>query len=113
MDVEVRNRRDRVADADRAYLERKLEKLERLDARIQRVDVEVTFETRGRIGGGHRVEASCRSGRKVFRASATGPDVNAAADRLVDRLERQIKEAHRRRRARPNGGPDRVQSGPI
>ena len=113
MDVEVRNRRDHVAEADKAYLEHKLQKLQRLDGRIERIDVEVTFEARGRIGGGHRVEASCRSGRKVYRASATGPDVQVATDRLLDRLERQVKEAHRRRRSRSNGGPDRVQSGPT
>ena len=110
MDVVVRGRRDRVGPKDRAWLERKLSRLSRLDGRIDRVDVEVTFETRGRIGGGHRVEASCRSGRHVYRASATGPDVVAAVDRLTQRLERQIVEDHRRRRVRPSGGPDRVQS---
>ena len=110
MDVVVRGRRDRVGAKDRAWLERKLGRLSRLDGRIDRVDVEVTFETRGRIGGGHRVEASCRSGRRVYRASATGPDVEAAVDRLVDRLERQIVDQHRRRRVRSPGRPDRVQS---
>ncbi|MDQ4005890.1 MAG: ribosome-associated translation inhibitor RaiA [Actinomycetota bacterium] len=110
MDVVVRGRRDRVGEQDRARLERKLSRLSRLDGRIDRVEVEVTFETRGRIGGGHRVEASCRSGRRVFRASATGPDVEAAVDRLTARLERQIVEDHRRRRNRLSGGRDRVQS---
>ena len=110
MDVEVRGRHDRVTERDRARLERKLGRLSRFDDRIDRIDVEVTFESRGRIGGGHRVEASARSGRKVYRASANGSDVEAAADRLVDRLERQIVEGHRRRRPRPSGGPEGVES---
>jgi ribosomal subunit interface protein len=110
MDVEVRGRHDRVGERERAHLERKLGRLARLDARIDRIEVEVTFESRGRIGGGHRVKASARSGRKVYRASGNGPDVEAAADRLVDRLERQIVEGHRRRRPRPAGGAEGVQS---
>jgi ribosomal subunit interface protein len=113
MDVQVRGRHDRVAEGDRARLEHKLSRLSRFDGRIDRIDVEVTFESRGRIGGGHRVEASVRSGRKVYRASANGPDVEAAVDRLVDRLERQIVEGHRRRRPRSNGGPEGVQSAPT
>ena len=103
MDVTVRGRRDRVDGEDRAWIERKLERLTRLDARIDRVDVEVTFEPKGRIGGGHRVEASCRSGRTTYRASATGRDVHAAVDGLLERLERQIGDHHRRKRNRSNG----------
>jgi ribosomal subunit interface protein len=110
MDVVVRGRGERVGEQDRAMLERKLSRLSRLNGRIDRIDVEVTLESRGRIGGGHRVEASCRSGRRTYRASGTGPDVDAAVDRLVERLERQIGDDHRRRRPRPPGGSNGVQS---
>jgi ribosomal subunit interface protein len=100
MDVVMRGRGDRVAGQTRARLERKLERLSRLDGRLDRVEVEVTRESRGRIGGGHRVEAWCRGGRRTYRAHANGRDVDAAVDLLVERLERQISEDPRRRRAR-------------
>src|SRR5688572_27182085 len=103
MDVVVRGRGARVDGQTRARLETKLGRLSRLDGRIDRIEVEVTLETRGRIGGGHRVEASCRSGRRTYRASAAGTNVDAALDRLVGRLERQISDNHRKRRNRASG----------
>jgi ribosomal subunit interface protein len=110
MEVVVRGRGARVDGQTRARLETKLGRLSRLDGRIDRIEVEVTVETRGRIGGGHRVEASCRSGRRIFRASAAGPDVEAALDLLVGRLERQISDNHRKRRNRTSGSSGKVQS---
>ena len=100
MEVAVRTRHGHL-DADTKLLyEEKLAKLSRYDERIDRVDVEVTFETRGRIGGGHTVEASCQSGRQTFRAHAQGDDVHVALDRLLQRLERQISDAHSKKRNR-------------
>jgi ribosomal subunit interface protein len=100
MEVVMRGRGERVAGQTRARVERKLEHLSRLDGRLDRVEVEVTRESRGRIGGGHRVEAWGRSGRRTYRAHASGEDVEAAVDLMLERLERQITEAHRRRRPR-------------
>jgi ribosomal subunit interface protein len=96
----MRGRGDRVVGQTRARVERKLERLSRLDGRLDRIEVEVTRESRGRIGGGHRVEAWCRSGRRTYRAHASGEGVEAAVDQMLERLERQISEAHRRRRPR-------------
>lgn len=110
MDLVVKGRGDRVTGRTRSHVERKLSRLSRLDPRLDRVEVEVIWETRGRIGGGHRVEASCRSGRRIFRASATGPDVDTAVDRLVERLERQITDDRSRRRSRMLGGANRLKS---
>jgi ribosomal subunit interface protein len=110
MELVVKGRGDRVTGQTRSRLERKLSRLSRLDGRLERIEVEVIWETRGRIGGGHRVEASCRSGRRIYRASGTGPDVETAADRLVERLERQITDHHRKRRSRLFAWADKVQS---
>ncbi|HEV3475093.1 MAG TPA: HPF/RaiA family ribosome-associated protein [Actinomycetota bacterium] len=100
MDVVMKGRGERVTGQARARLERKLQHLSKLDGRLDRVEVEVTRESRGRIGGGHRAEAWGRSGRRTYRAHASGEDVAAALELMLDRLERQITEAHRRRRAR-------------
>ena len=110
MDVVVRGRGGRVSAQTKERMEEKLGRLSRLDGRIERIDVEVTFETRGRIGGGHRIEASCRSGRRVYRAHADGDEVSVALDRLVERLERQISDNHRKRVNRAHGTLGRVQS---
>lgn len=100
MEVAVRARKGHVDAETTQRLEEKLGKLSRYDRRIDRIDVEITFETRGRIGGGHRVEASCHSGRNVYRAHAEGDDVLVALDRLVQRLERQISDTHSKKRHR-------------
>ena len=100
MEVAVRTRGGQVDAETKRRFEEKLQKLSRYDGRIERVDVEVIFEARGRIGGGHRVEASCSSGRQVYRAHAEGDDLLAALDRLTSRLERQISDAHRKKRHR-------------
>jgi ribosomal subunit interface protein len=110
MDVGFRARGGRVDGRTREYLEQKLGRLSRLDRRIDRIDVQVTFEKSERIGGGHRVEASCRSGRRTYRAHADGTDVVLALDRLIERLERQISDHHRRGRHKASGTPGKVQS---
>jgi ribosomal subunit interface protein len=100
MEVAVRARGGHIDAQTKQHFEEKLSKLSRYDARIDRVQVEVTFETRGRIGGGHRIEASCQSGRLTYRAHAEGDDVHVALDRLIQRLERQISDAHGKKRHR-------------
>jgi len=110
MDVVVRGKGARVGAQTKARVELKLGRLSRLDARIDRIDVAVTFEPSERIGGGHRIEASCRSGRQTFRAHADGSDVDMALDRLVERLERQISDNHRKKRNRTTGTTGKVQS---
>jgi ribosomal subunit interface protein len=110
MDLVVKGRGDRVTGRTRSHVARKLARLDRIDPRLGRVEIEVIWEARGRIGGGHRVEASCRSGRRTFRASGSGGDVESALDRVVERLERQITKDRDRRRARMLGGAHRVKS---
>ncbi|HYZ11577.1 MAG TPA: ribosome-associated translation inhibitor RaiA [Actinomycetota bacterium] len=110
MDLVVKARGDRITGRTRDVLQRKIGRLSRFDGHLDRVEVEVIRETRGRIGGGHRVEASARSGRRTYRASASGQDVESAVDRVVDRLERQITEGRRRRRSRLLTWASRVKS---
>ena len=110
MELVVKGRHTRVSPQVRQRIERKLARLGRLNRRVQWMEVELTEEPRGRIGGGHRVEASCRTPRRTFRASATGEDVDSALDRLVSRLERQLKEDRGKRRARLLEGANRVKS---
>lgn len=110
MDIVVRGRGERVPEATRARLARKLARLSRFNGRLDRVEVEITREPSPRVGGGLRIDAACRAPRKTYRASATGQDVDGAADRVVKRLERQISRDQERKRARMLGGAHKVKS---
>lgn len=110
MDLVVKGRGDRVSAQARIRLERKLARLGRLDRRVDRVEVEVTHQPSRRVEGGHRVDASCRSSRRTYRATATGTDLDAALDRAVERLERQVADDHDRRRTRMLNGANRLKS---
>jgi ribosomal subunit interface protein len=111
VDLVVKGRRERLSGQARQRLEQKLRRLTRIDPRLERVEVEVIKEASPRVNGGHRVEATCRSARKTYRASASGPDVDVAVLRAIDRLGRQIAEDHERRRARMLDGANRLKSG--
>jgi ribosomal subunit interface protein len=113
MDLVVKARGERVAGRSRERLERKLARLARLDGHLDYVEVEVIREASPRVNGGHRVEAVCRSRKRVYRATASGPDLDAAVIRVVSRLERQISDDHQRRRSRMLGGANRVKSGSM
>lgn len=110
MDLVVKGRGGKVSGAIKERIERKVAKLDRLGSRIQRVEVEVIHEPTPRINGGHRVEASARTARRTFRASADGADVDAALEQVIHRLGRQVSEEHGKRRARMLEGANRVKS---
>jgi len=60
--------------------------------------LEVINEHHPRVDGLKRVEASLRIPRKTFRAHAEAEDVSTAMDRVRDKLERQLRDHHRKRR---------------
>jgi ribosomal subunit interface protein len=94
----------------RQVTEHKLGRLERIEPRITRLEVEVISEKNPRRGGIHRVEAVAAAPRKSYRAHAEAKDVESALDAVAERLERQIRDHHERRRARRNAGAGRVKS---
>jgi ribosomal subunit interface protein len=113
MDLVVKGRGGRISLQTKQRIERRLARLDRLEATIQRVEVELIQQANRRVDGGHRVEATCRASRKTFRASATGSDIDAVLDRVVERLERQLTDDHGRRRTRRVGGANRLKSGEM
>jgi ribosomal subunit interface protein len=110
VDMVVKGKGDRVPVRTRDRVERKLQRLARLDARLHRIEVQVAREPSPRGDGGHHLHASARSARRTFRASATGTDFDIALDRLVQRLERQITEDQGKRRTRMLNGANRLKS---
>ena len=87
----------------------KLERLGRLERRVQRVEIEVIAE-RHRPEGHRRVEAALSIPRKTFRAHADAPDIEHALDRIVQRLERQLRDHHERRSKHKGASGNRLES---
>ena len=102
-----------IAQRLRQVTEHKLARLQRLEPRLTRLEVEVTEEKHPRRGGAHRVEAVAAAPRKSYRARANADDVGSALDLVTDRLERQIRDHHDRRRSRRIAGATRVKSAQV
>lgn len=111
MDLVLNGRGARITERLRQITERKLSRLERMEPKLTRLEVEVIHEKNPRRGGAHRVEAVAAAPRKSYRASADARDVESALDVLVEKLERQIRDHHEKRRTRLITGASRVKSG--
>jgi len=111
MEFVLIGRGERVAQRLRQVTQHKLARLERIEPRLTRLEVEVIAEKNPRRGGIHRVEANAAAPRKTYRAHAEAKDVDSALDLVAERLERQIRDHHERRLARRNAGTGRVRSG--
>ena len=83
MDSTFTGRGVRVTDEIRVAAEHKLARLERLEPRAMRLDVELMDEHHPRLDGLKRVEAALRIPRKTFRAHAEADDVPTAIDRVA------------------------------
>jgi putative sigma-54 modulation protein len=110
VDVSLRGHGFRITDQLRSKTAQKAAKLARLDSGAERVEIEVTPERGGgdsRLNGTKRVEATLVLRRHTVRAHATSPDVDAALDQVVERLERQVREyrAKRKKRLLPGANP--------
>jgi ribosomal subunit interface protein len=77
----------------------KLAHLERMEPRTVRIDLEFIAEHYPRLDGVKRIEAALHIPRKTFRAHAEAEDVPTALDRIADKLERQLRDHHGKRRA--------------
>jgi len=110
MDLALKGRGVRITDQIRRTTEHKLAKIARIDPRIRRLEVEIIGELNPRMGGSHRVEVTCRSGRHVFRAEASGPGIEVALDQVVEHLERQVTSYRGKLRdRRQSGSSGRIQ----
>jgi ribosomal subunit interface protein len=108
MDLYLHGRGTRITDQLRATAQRKLGRLERMEPNLTRLDIEVISEKNPRQGGIRRVEAVADTPRKTFRARADAPEVESALDAIAEKLERQIRDHHTKRRAKLISGASRV-----
>jgi len=98
MDLSFTGRGVQVTEEIRLAAEHKLAPLERIEPRATAIDLKLINEHHPTVEGLKRVEAALRIPRKTFRAHAEADDVPTAIDRVKDKLERQLRDHHGRRR---------------
>ena len=99
MDIVVKGRGTEVSDKFRQHATEKLAKVERLDHRIIRLEVELCAEHNPRMSSvKDRVEVTCISKGPVIRAEASSADPYAALDLALDKLESRLRRAADKRR---------------
>jgi ribosomal subunit interface protein len=100
MDIVVKGRKGAdVSDKFRQHATEKLSKVERLDHRIIRLELELCAEHNPRMAAvKDRVEVTCLSKGPVIRAEASSSDPYAALDLALDKLESRLRRSADKRR---------------
>jgi len=99
MDVVVKSRHCNLSDQFRSYVDEKITRLEKLNDRAIRVEVEVSAERNKRQHDqASRVEITLRTKGPVVRAEAAAEDKQAAFDIALDKLMAQLRKAADRKR---------------
>lgn len=81
-----------ITDAMRSYAHDKLEKLSRFSDQIGDAKVVMSYRDRGNSAGAPaKVEVQLNIPQGIVRAEERDPDAYTAIDKVVDKLERQIK----------------------
>ena len=101
MDITFKGRHTIVPERFRRHATAKLAKLEKLDQKAIRVDVEVSKENNPRQADRcTRVELTIRSRGPAIRAEAAADEMYAALDLAFAKLEGQLRRAAERRKGR-------------
>ncbi|MBB6350782.1 ribosome hibernation-promoting factor, HPF/YfiA family [Nonomuraea muscovyensis] len=99
MDIIVKGRHTGVSERFRDHVTTKLARIERLDSKLIRVDVEVSKERNPRLAGQReRVELTIHSRGPAIRAEASADDRFAALDIALDKLEGRLRRLADRRK---------------
>jgi ribosomal subunit interface protein len=99
VDIIVKGRRTDVNDRFREHVGNKLARIERLEKKVIRVDVEVSHERNPRQADRReRVELTIHSRGPVIRAEAAAEDRYGALDMAIDKLESRLRRTGDRRK---------------
>jgi ribosomal subunit interface protein len=99
VDIVVKGRNVEVPEHYRLHVAEKLQKIERYDHKLIRVDVELFHERNPRQSDVcQRVEITCASRGPVVRAEACASDFYSALDVAITKLDTRLRRAADRRR---------------
>ena len=107
MRLQVTVRHGQVNDGIRDYVEAKFRKLERRLHDATQIEVVLDRERNPKIADDHVVEATIRTKGPTLHGRESAATYEAAADLLIDKLERQVeryrdKRTHERHRRSPS-----------
>jgi ribosomal subunit interface protein len=106
VDIIFKGRHTDVQERFRRHASAKLTKIERLDSKTIRIDVEISTERNPRQSDRReRVELTIRSRGPVIRAEAAADDRYAALDRALAKLEARLRRSGDRRKSRHAASP--------
>ncbi|MGK5500653.1 ribosome hibernation-promoting factor, HPF/YfiA family [Streptomyces sp. URMC 125] len=100
MDIVVKGRKTEVPERFRKHVvdKLKLDKIQKIDAKVIRLDVEVSREPNPRQADrSDRVEITLRSRGPVIRAEAAAADPYVALDLATEKLETRLRKQHDKR----------------
>jgi ribosomal subunit interface protein len=104
VDIVVKGRHCEISDRFRRHVQEKLAKVEKLDPKVIRIDVEVSKEHNPRLSDvSQRIELTVASRGPVIRAEAAADDPYAALDMAWSKLETRLRRARDRRRVHHGG----------
>ncbi|VEG29931.1 ribosome hibernation-promoting factor, HPF/YfiA family [Actinomyces howellii] len=99
MDITVVGRNAEISSRLRDYVEEKTTKVEQLDPRVQRVEVEITHERNPRQADtAERAEITVVSKGPIIRAEASSSDRFAAFDIAMGKLTERLRRARDRKK---------------
>jgi ribosomal subunit interface protein len=105
VDIIVKGRHTDVNDRFRQHVDSKLARIERLNQKVIRVDVEVSEERNPRLADQReRVELTIRSRGPAIRAEAAAEDRYGALDLAIDKLESRLRRTADRRKFHHGSG---------
>ncbi len=94
MDVQIKTKNVRLTDALEEYIQRKLQKLQKVNELVVDAKLEVRAE-RNRTGGEqHVAQLTIATKDSILRAEETNHDLHTAIDLSIDRMARQISRFH-------------------
>jgi ribosomal subunit interface protein len=99
VEIVVKGRNVEVPEHYRVHVAEKLQRVEKYDQKLIRIDVELFHERNPRqIDNCQRVEITCNSRGPIVRAASTAGDFYTALDLAVDKLDCQLRKVADRRR---------------
>ncbi len=100
MRTTIRGKSLTVSDKDRAYIERKMQRLERMLDDRSEAEVELRLEGNLKVHDSHIVDVAIDVAGQHVRGVGTASSFMVAADDVIDKIERRVVEARQRPRDR-------------
>jgi putative sigma-54 modulation protein len=96
----IRGKHLTISDRDRAYIERKLQRLDRMLDDRSEAEVELRLEGNRKVDDSHIVDVAVTAAGQHLRGVGTASSFRVAADIVIDKIERRVVEARQRPRDR-------------